>query len=1002
MGKNNDQNERVYYIPRNFAESGKIINGMFYARNLIEAAAITMLLYMVEMQLIPLDLNIRIIIAVITCIPVLLVGAIGIRGYSLTQYGGIYYRFRRGRREMRYRRIMRRPSQEDLKKLGYVPELKASPFKIKKDKKGKADKVSEEDSIENRPAIKDTTLFKDIKKVSSRLLPEGVLENRSNQHFIQDMIPVDRIEDGIIITNDNRYIKILEILPTNMESLHGQDVDQIGLGFEEWWRIAPKNTQIKVITQKKTSFDVIENLITMMKSETNAKAKEMCNNYINYIEQMSQASGLTRRSFLIFEYEKDGVVNNEYYDILLKLDMYEQQARSIFGKIGNRITNPVDPEQASEYLETILYELFNRKTAITKPYQTRKKEVYELTAKAYRTDPIFVESMVHPTYLIGPMGINTSSSNHIIVDGMYFSYIGISSEGYPDSAYLGWVSNIINAGEGYDVDIFIQTGDVDKTLDKIQQKLTMNEINLKEASGASKNSDSIVEVIKAGYFIKNQIMHAHESVYYTSTIITISAETQQELDARKTAMRNLLKRVNYKYSEFTHQMEDCYLSTMPFNAIDRSIFEKNKRNMLTQSVTSLYPFNSFELADKTGVAIGISTDNGSIVYLNLFNNELLNNANMFVVGAAGSGKTFFINLMALRMRLLQIQSVIISPYKGFEFQRACTAMGGSFIKIAIGSEHCINVMDIVVVESEFTNYEEASTTSNAIAEKIEHVITFINLIHPNLSHRDRTALDRVIRATYAKKDIFLEDPKSIYINGSDGEKKPMPILGDLYETIENNPQEKLDGILDSLERYVNGALKNFNQQTNVDLENKYIVIDVSELNDELMTIGMFIATTFANQVINADRTKAKAIIFDEAWRVLNSETDKSGEVGKFVETIARTIRGLGGSAIFATQDIKDLLKNDRARSILTQSESKLILKMQNFEADAAQEILNLNDEEKRRIVKAEKGEGILCVGNSRIGIQITGSEKERKLITTSRMELEKIAKERQNLKENGN
>ena len=42
---------------------------------------------------------------------------------------------------------------------------------------------------------------------------------------------------------------------------------------------------------------------------------------------------------------------------------------------------------------------------------------------------------------------------------------------------------------------------------------------------------------------------------------------------------------------------------------------------------------------------------------------------------------------------------------------------------------------------------------------------------------------------------------------------------------------------------VNGSAASFNQQTNVDLNNKYVVLDISELSGDLL-IGMFVALDY--------------------------------------------------------------------------------------------------------------------------------------------------------------
>ena len=56
-----------------------------------------------------------------------------------------------------------------------------------------------------------------------------------------------------------------------------------------------------------------------------------------------------------------------------------------------------------------------------------------------------------------------------------------------------------------------------------------------------------------------------------------------------------------------------------------------------------------------------------------------------LLGVTGSGKTFTMQLLGLRMRMRGIQCYILAPLKGHEFKRACAAGGGTYIKISPGS-----------------------------------------------------------------------------------------------------------------------------------------------------------------------------------------------------------------------------------------------------------------------------------------------------------------------------
>lgn len=139
-----------------------------------------------------------------------------------------------------------------------------------------------------------------------------------------------------------------------------------------------------------------------------------------------------------------------------------------------------------------------------------------------------------------------------------------------------------------------------------------------------------------------------------------------------------------------------------------------------------------------------------------------------------------------------------------------------------------------------------------------------------------------------------------------GHYRQMPVLGDLYETLMESPETRR--IANILNRLVHGSASTFNQQTNVSLENKYTVLDISELTGDLLTAGMFVALDFVWDKIKEDRTKEKAVFIDECWQLIGASSNR--QAAEFVLEIFKTIRGYGGSAICATQDLNDFFALD--------------------------------------------------------------------------------------------
>lgn len=365
---------------------------------------------------------------------------------------------------------------------------------------------------------------------------------------------------------------------------------------------------------------------------------------------------------------------------------------------------------------------------------------------------------------------------------------------------------------------------------------------------------------------------------------------------------------------------------------------------------------------------------------------------------SGAGKTFTMQLLALRMRMRGIQCYIIAPIKGHEFRRACNRIGGQFIKIAPGSPHCINIMEIrhtISPEMELIDELDYSEMDSLLAQKIQQLMIFFSLLIPDMTNEEEQMLDEALIRTYGKFGIT-HDNDSVYEdrNAVPPKMKTMPILGDLHEELQNNEMTKRIAVIVS--RFVTGSAQSFNQQTNVDLSNKYIVLDLSELKGKLLPVGMMIALDYVWDKIKSDRTKKKAIMIDEIWQLIGAGSNRMA--AEFCLEIFKVIRGFGGAAISATQDLSDFfgLEDGRyGRAIINNSKNKIILNLEPDEAEFVRDTLKLTKTEIRSITRFERGEALICSNNSKVPVIIKASKEEQEMITTDRAELEAILKERQ-------
>lgn len=815
--------------------------------------------------------------------------------------------------------------------------------------------------------------------------------------FTQDFIPIKNLEHGIIETTDGRYIKILEIEPINFMLRSEEEQYEIICSFASWLKISPVHLQFKSITRKADSEKHIAMLRKEMETEESEQCKKLSEGYIRLIKDVGSREALTRRFFLIFRYEElRRNENSDYGQICSTLLTAEQNARAYFMQCGNNILQPKDPDEATA---EILYMFFNRRSCVEEPFHSRVDRIV-LDTMAAKNKVIGIDPIPHirMAHFIAPRGIDLTHRNYIIMDGLYYSFLYIKGNGYPNKVRAGWMSSLINAGEGIDVDVFLRRENRSKTIDKVAQRIRLNRTKLKSMQDTSTDYEELAGSIQAGYFIKQGIANYNEDLFYMSVFVTVSARTYEELMWRKQQMTDMLKSMDMYVSDCSFQQEDALRTVMPFLQISPKLEKKSKRNVLTSGAASTYMFTSFEMSDDTGVLLGINRHNNSLCIVDLFDTKKNKNANLNLLGTSGAGKTFTMQLLALRMRMRGIQCYIIAPIKGHEFRRACNRIGGQFIKIAPGSPHCINIMEIrhtISPEMELIDELDYSEMDSLLAQKIQQLMIFFSLLIPDMTNEEEQMLDEALIRTYGKfgithdNDLVYEDRNAV-----PPKMKTMPILGDLHEELQKNEMTKRIAVIVS--RFVTGSAQSFNQQTNVDLSNKYIVLDLSELKGKLLPVGMMIALDYVWDKIKSDRTKKKAIMIDEIWQLIGAGSNRMA--AEFCLEIFKVIRGFGGAAISATQDLSDFfgLEDGRyGRAIINNSKNKIILNLEPDEAEFVRDTLKLTKTEIRSITRFERGEALICSNNSKVPVIIKASKEEQEMITTDRAELEAILKERQ-------
>lgn len=813
----------------------------------------------------------------------------------------------------------------------------------------------------------------------------------------EDVIGNVEIKDNVIITPDKRYVTIVEIAPINFDYKTALDKEKIIDGFAQLTKIGPVTMQIKSLSRRADVNKYINVLNHDFALEKDSHLKPYQDDYMRLIKRLGVYSGLSRRFFIVLEAcGNDTEKIKSFDDAVYYLDKAKQTIRRFIRNCGNAVIRHGDEKN---FLINTLYEFANKNKTIY-DLKERKQAFYDEARRITDNDEELLDNFNVPVYtLVSPEKIEFYSE-YCVVDGTYYSFLYIPSKEYPSRISYAWLTGIICGAEGIDVDIFVDKKDSKSMKNKLRTKIRINKARMNTMKNTEgENYEEIGKSIQSSAYIRNRL-NSGEDFFYVTTMFTLSASSLEELYEKNSAVKDMFGAIDVDLNECEYKIKEAFSSYMPLNTLDPYIYSKGKRNMTTSGLSAFYPFNSFEVSDTDGILLGIS-DNKTMLVIDNFDTSKYSNANITLLGTSGAGKTFTLQTMCLRFRLKGVQTFVIAPIKGDEYERGCKEVNGEFLTISSGSKTRINIMEIRPSADENAKklgYSSKRERQSILSSKIDSLLTFFSLAIGDMSGEERTFLDDAILKTYSLKGITKDNSSLIDTTKTVVDEqgnpvsnvvyKEMPILEDLYNVL--SQQKGTERLANILLRFVTGSASAFNGQTNVDLSNKYIIFDLNDLSDELKPLGMFVALEFIMDTVRQDKTQKKVVAIDEAWMLLN----KNPLAAEFVVTVFKTIRGMGGSGIAATQDIEDFFALEGGKygkAVLNNSRIKMILRLDDDEAKIVKEHFNLTHNELKTITNFSRGQVLVKANENTFTVNIKDSRKETLLITSDQKLLRKLA-----------
>jgi type IV secretory pathway VirB4 component len=523
---------------------------------------------------------------------------------------------------------------------------------------------------------------------------------------------------------------------------------------------------------------------------------------------------------------------------------------------------------------------------------------------------------------------------------------------YPRFLTESWFAPIINLDKIFNISIFIHPVDTVKILRHFQKKVAevQSQISTREDKGLVRDPmlDTAYQDLEA---LRDNLMQAQEKIFDVGVYITIFGDNSTELDKIESEVKSILESKLVYLKPALFQQESGYKSVLPIGDDQLSIHSK----LNSSPLSSLFPFVSFDLTSDKGILYGINRHNSSLV---LFDRFLLENYNSVTFAKAGSGKSYCTKLEILRTLMFDTEVIVIDPEKEYEYMAEAT--GGKYFNISLNSEHHINPFDLPIPR-------EDESAADVLRSNIINLVGLFRIMLGGLSQEEDAIIDRAISETYALKDISPE---------SDFRNVEPPLLSDFELVLAG--MEGAQSLVERLSKYTKGTWAGFiNRPSNVDIDKKFIVFSLRDMEEELKPVAMYIVTHY---IWNAIRKvlKKRLLVIDEAWWMMKSE-----DTASFLLSLAKRGRKYYLGLATITQDVDDFLKSPYGLPIITNSSIQILLKQSPSSIDNIQKTFNLTDEEKYLLLESDVGEGIFFVGLKHVALKVIASYTEDQIITTN-------------------
>jgi len=586
------------------------------------------------------------------------------------------------------------------------------------------------------------------------------------------------------------------------------------------------------------------------------------------------------------------------------------------------------------------------------PNQLRKEVIkteIEIQKTLIESEKAYREGISTIRDLISPSSVKITTGQLELGTKIVRSFFVLT---YPRVINSGWLEGVVNADIPMDLSIFVYPRDSSQVLKELKNKVGKIQASLQINSEKGAARDPQLETAYRDVEgLRDAIQQGIEKFFRVGVYVTIYADNQDQVEKYSQAIEGLLRQQNIIMKRAALQMDDGFNSNLPILKDDLDVLN----NMNTSPLSACFPFVSSELSSDSGILYGINRHNTSLIIFDRFE---LENANSLIFATSGAGKSYAVKLEILRSLMLGISVIVIDPEQ--EYKILADTLGGAYVSMSLNSTNRINPFDL-------PKALPGENTADILRTAVIDLMGLMGLMLGKLNPQEVSIMERAIQESYAKRDITPDSDLNTIIP---------PTMGDLVDIL--NGIVGGESLAQRLYRYTEGTFAGvFNQRTNININNEFIVFNIRDLQETLRPIAMYVLLKYIWNEIRSS-LKKRILAIDEAWIMMQYE-----DSARFLYGLVKRARKYYLGITTITQDVGDFLNSPFGKPIVTNAAMKILLKQSTAAIDLIAETFALTSGEKQVLLQSEVGQGIFFAGPRHVAIEIIAFPTEHRIITTN-------------------